>query len=55
VFNQYVEIMKARPWLTSALVVQRFNTTATLAVPESKRGVYPGRDFSSLMYVSILS
>ncbi|EAU36716.1 conserved hypothetical protein [Aspergillus terreus NIH2624] len=49
VFNQYVEIMKARPWLTSALVVQRFNTTATLAVPESKRGVYPGRDFSSLI------
>ncbi|KAE8391158.1 hypothetical protein BDV23DRAFT_171897 [Aspergillus alliaceus] len=49
VFNQYVEIMKARPWLTSALIVQRFNTTATLAVPESKRGVYPRRDFSSLI------
>lgn len=49
VFNQYVEIMKARPWLTGSLVVQRFNTAATLAVPESKRGVYPGREFSSIV------
>ncbi|CAI7668893.1 unnamed protein product [Penicillium manginii] len=49
VYNNYVEIMKSRPWLTGALVVQRFNTTATLAVPESKRGVYPGREISSLI------
>jgi len=49
VFNQLVDIMSTRPWFTGSFVVQRFNTTATLAVPEDKRGVYPDRDISTLI------
>jgi hypothetical protein len=49
VLNQYVEIMKTRPWFNGVFVVQRFNTGATLALPKEKRGVYPGREISILM------
>ena len=49
VVNQFAAFAASRPWYNGAFVVQRFNTTATLAVPEKKRGVYPGRDIGSLM------
>lgn len=48
-FNMYIKALSTRPWYTGTFVVQRFNTTATLAVPEAKRGVYPGRHISGLM------
>ena len=49
VLNQLVDIIEARPWFNGAFVVQRFNTTATLAVPQDKRGVYPGREINTLV------
>lgn len=49
VFNKFVTFAASRPWYEGALVVQRFNTTATLAVPENERGVYPGRDIGTLL------
>lgn len=49
VVNQFATFAASRPWYNGAFVVQRFNTTATLAVPENGRGVYPGRDIGSLM------
>lgn len=48
VFNQYVDFASSRPWFRGAFIIQRFNTTATLAVPKHKRGVYPGREIGSL-------
>jgi len=47
--NQFASFAASRPWYKGAFVVQRFNTAATLAVPKHKRGVYPGRDFGTLM------
>ncbi|KAK5656801.1 hypothetical protein OQA88_4349 [Cercophora sp. LCS_1] len=49
VFNQYFDITAARPWFNGAIVVQRFNTAATLALPKAKQGVYPGREIASLV------
>lgn len=49
VLNQFVDIMASRPWFTGSFVIQRFNTTASLAVPEDKRGVYPGREIGTLI------
>lgn len=49
VLNEFIDFMSIRPWFDGVMVVQRFNTTATLAVPVSKRGVYPGREIGTLM------
>ena len=49
VLNKYIATMETRPWFTGIFVIQRYNNTATLAVPESKRGVYPGREIQALV------
>lgn len=49
VFNEFAAFAESRPWFDGLLAIQRFNTEVTLAVPESKQGVYPGRDISTFM------
>lgn len=54
-FSQFVQNLTvfsaANPWFSGAFSIQRYDTTATLAVPESQRGVYPWRDIKMQLYV----
>ncbi|KAK3995176.1 FAD-binding domain-containing protein [Cladorrhinum sp. PSN332] len=49
VLTEYADAIAARPWLTGSMFIQRFNLTVTQSVPKAKQGVYPGRDFSTLI------
>ncbi|KAF2204952.1 FAD-binding domain-containing protein [Delitschia confertaspora ATCC 74209] len=49
VVQQHWDFAASRPWFNGIMFLQRFNTTATLAVPKDKQGVYPGREFGSLI------
>ncbi|KAL5365929.1 hypothetical protein BJX96DRAFT_182060 [Aspergillus floccosus] len=43
-FNNVTEFSAANPWFDSMLMYERQSPSAVLAVPESRRGVYPWRD-----------
>jgi hypothetical protein len=49
VLRQYMDTMRTRSWFTGVFVIQRFATEATLALPKSKQGVYPGREIKTLV------
>lgn len=49
VYNRFAAFSAARPWYAGTMAVQRYSSAAALAVPISKRGVYPWRDIGTLI------
>ncbi|KAF6222868.1 hypothetical protein HO133_000919 [Letharia lupina] len=48
-FDNFTAFSAANPWFDGSFALERYNTKAALAVPESERGVYPWRDIKTLV------